>query len=151
MAVDVVEQARQLHSAVNRLVKHYQFRDRNDICCHGISVSQCHALEALGEHGTLTMQALAEQVHLAVSTVTRVIDHLVEKQLVERHHTARDRRVCCVSLTAEGVQLLQTIQAEMLAREQTIVERIPVESRPHVLWAIEALAKAMEDWRHTCQ
>ena len=151
MPEDVSAQASQLHRAVKALLQHYQSRDRNEMCCYGISVSQCSALEALGTHGVLSMQGLAEQMHLAVSTVTRVIDQLVEKRLTERHHTARDRRVCCVSLTAAGAQLLQTIQADLVTREQRILERIPVDSRAHVIGAIEALAEAMEELRQTWQ
>lgn len=151
MAQGVSDQAAQLHRAVNTLVKKYQFRDRNDICCYGISVAQCYALEAIGEHSTLTMQALAEQLHLAVSTVTRTIDHLVEKQLVERQSSARDRRVCCVCLTAAGAQLLQTIHADLLAREEAILQRLPAASRDHVIWAIEELSRAIDAWRQTHQ
>lgn len=151
MAQGVSEQAVQLHRAVNTLVKKYQFRDRNDLCCYGISVSQCYALEALGEHGTLTMQALADQLHLAISTVTRVVDHLVEKRLVERQSSARDRRVCCVCLTEDGARLLQTIHADLITREEAILQHIPTASRDHVIWAIEELAHAVDDWRKTHQ
>jgi MarR family 2-MHQ and catechol resistance regulon transcriptional repressor len=143
------EQAKQLHQALTHLVQKYQFRDRNDICCYGISVSQCHTLEALGEHGTQAMQALAEHLHLAVSTVTRVVDQLVEKGLAERHSGAKDRRVCEVALTPSGRDLLRTLQGELIAREQAVLERIPLASRAHVIWAIEALSQAVDDWRWT--
>jgi MarR family transcriptional regulator, 2-MHQ and catechol-resistance regulon repressor len=143
------EQAKQLHQALTRLLQKYQFRDRNDICCYGISVSQCHTLEALGEHGTQTMHALAERLHLAVSTVTRVVDQLVDKGLAERHTGARDRRVCEVTLTPGGTALLCTLQGELIAREQAVLERIPSDSRAHVIWAIEALSQAVDEWRAT--
>src|SRR5215475_2953438 len=94
MKTPLPTQAKQLHQALTHLVKKYQFRDRNDICCYGISVSQCHTLEVLGEHGTQTMQSLAQYLHLAVSTVTRVVDQLVDKALVERRTGATDRRIC---------------------------------------------------------
>lgn len=151
MAQGISEQAAQLHRAVSTLVKQYQCRDRNDLCCYGITVAQCYALEAIGEHGTLTMQALAAQLHLAVSTVTRTVDHLVEKQLVARQISARDRRVCCVCLTAHGVRLLQAIHADLLAREEAILQRLPAASRDHVLWAIAELARAIDAWRQTPQ
>ncbi len=143
------EQAKQLHQALTHLVQTYQFRDRNDICCYGISVSQCHTLEALGEHGTQTMHALAENLHLAVSTVTRVVDQLVDKGLAERHTGATDRRVCEVALTPSGEKLLGTLQGELIAREQAVLERLPATSRAHVIWAIEALSDAVDDWRKT--
>jgi DNA-binding MarR family transcriptional regulator len=147
MGQEVAAQAAQLHRAITLLVQQYQCRDRNDVCCYGISVSQCYALEALGEHDTMTMQALAARLHLAVSTVTRVIAPLVDKGLVERHTTARDRRVCCVSLSAAGAQLYQTIQADLVAREQAILQRLPAEAREQVIWAIEALSQAIETTR----
>jgi MarR family transcriptional regulator, 2-MHQ and catechol-resistance regulon repressor len=140
-------QAKQLHQALTHLVQRYQFRDRNDICCYGISVSQCHTLEALGEHGTQTMHALAEHLHLAVSTVTRVVDQLVDKGLAERHTGQQDRRVCEVALTPGGKELLGTIQSELIAREQAVLERLPSASRAPVIWAIEALSAAVDEWR----
>jgi DNA-binding MarR family transcriptional regulator len=149
MTQQLAEQAKQLHQALTHLVQQYQFRDRNDICCYGISVSQCHTLEVLGEHKTLTMQALATHLHLAVSTVTRVVDTLVDKRLVERHIGARDRRVCEVALTPGGTALLHTLQRDLIAREQAVLQRLPSASREHVIWAIEALSRAVDDWRHT--
>jgi DNA-binding MarR family transcriptional regulator len=149
MTRPLVEQAEQLHQALTHLVQRYQFRDRNDICCYGISVSQCYTLEALGEHGTLTMQALATHLHLAVSTVTRVVDTLVDKGLVARHIRVKDRRVCEVALTSSGTALLHTIQGELIAREQAVLERLPSASRAHVIWAIKALSHAVDEWRHT--
>ena len=141
------EQAEQLHRAVTTLVKKYQFRDRNDICCFGISVSQCYTLEVLREYGPLAMQALAEHLQLAVSTVTRIINQLVDKQLVERQSDTRDRRICQVRLTVDGKQLLYTIRHELIIREQAILQRIPAESRDHVIWAIAELSRAIDDWK----
>ncbi len=147
MTQQLAAQAQQLHRALGHLVKQYQLRDRNDICCYGISVSQCYALEALGEHGMSTMQALAKRLHLAISTVTRVIDNLVEKGLVERHISSLDRRVCQVALTPNGVALLQQIQGELIAREQAVLQRIPAASRDHVIRALTELSHAVNNWR----
>lgn len=149
MTQQLDEQAQQLHQAIGQLVKQYQLRDRNDICCYGISVSQCHALEALGEHGILTMQDIAKHLHLAISTVTRVIDSLVEKDMVERRTDSRDRRVCRVALTPSGSTLLKHIQGELIAREQAVLRHIPAASRDHVIRALVELSRAVTDWRQS--
>lgn len=149
MTEPLSEQAHQLHRALTHLVQHYQFRDRNDMCCYGISVTQCYTLQALADHGALSMQALARHLHLAVSTVTRVVDSLVQKQLVARRSDPRDRRVCRVALTPDGTEFLRRIQHELIAREQAILQRIPAASRQHVITALEELARAVDDWRHT--
>jgi DNA-binding MarR family transcriptional regulator len=91
------------------------------------------------------MNALAEHLHLAVSTVTRVVDQLVDRGLAERHIGEKDRRVCEVALTPSGTALLRTIQGELIAREQAVLERIPPGSRTHVIWAIEALSEAVDE------
>lgn len=51
-ATDLDRGAQALQAVVD-LVRVYQFRDRDRICCHDISVTQCHALEALVEHGPM--------------------------------------------------------------------------------------------------
>ena len=127
MKTQLPAQAKRLHQALTHLVQKYQFRDRNDICCYGISVSQCHTLEALGEHGTQTMHALAEHLHLAVSTVTRVVDQLVEKGLAERHTGEKDRRVCEVALTPMAQRFFARSKASSLpaSRRCSNASRLP--------------------------
>ena len=45
-----------LHEALADLVRAYQFRDRDRICCHDISVTQCYALEALKRDGPMRLE-----------------------------------------------------------------------------------------------
>jgi DNA-binding MarR family transcriptional regulator len=140
-------QARRLHRAVSQLLRRYQFRDRNEICCFGISVSQCYALEALAQAGTLTMGALASRMQLSVSTMTRVVDQLVAQGLVERGEDAEDRRVCCVAPTSEGRELLARVSSELLESERAILKRLPAEHRESVISALEGLLQAVDEWR----
>jgi MarR family 2-MHQ and catechol resistance regulon transcriptional repressor len=140
-------QAQRLHRVVAELVRRYQFRDRNEICCFGISVSQCYALEALGREGELTMSALAARMRLAVSTMTRVVDQLEERGLVRRLPGQDDRRVCCVAPTHEGHRLLARISEGLLSSERAILERVPADQRDSVITAIEELSRAVDAWR----
>jgi DNA-binding MarR family transcriptional regulator len=62
-------QAAELFEAMSDLIRIYQFRDRDRTYCHGISVSQCYALEAVARHGPLTVNQLAAYLYLGKSTV----------------------------------------------------------------------------------
>src|SRR3954469_2074635 len=84
--------AADLHTAVADLVRVYQFRDRDRICCHDISVTQCYALETLVEHGPLRLNALADRLFLDKSTTSRVVGTLVKKGYVEQGADAQDGR-----------------------------------------------------------
>jgi len=136
-------QALRLHAALTDLVRHYQFRDRNEICCHGISVAQCYALESLGASEGLTMGDLAASQRVAVSTMTRVVDQLVSRGLVERRGDAADRRVLRVYLTEQGRGLLATLTEELVRAESAILARIPEAHRDSLLLAVEGLRDAI--------
>ena len=78
-----------LHAAVADLVRVYQFRDRDRICCHDISVTQCYALETLVEHGPLRLNALADRLFLDKSTTSRVVGTLVRRGTSSRAPTRK--------------------------------------------------------------
>src|SRR5918996_5720968 len=99
-----VAQSRDLHrdavalqAAVAELVRVYQFRDRDRICCHDISVTQCYALETLVEHGPLRLGELSDRLFLDKSTTSRVVRSLVKKGYVKQHADARDGRATALS------------------------------------------------------
>jgi len=149
MTPRLTEQAMLLHQAVVYLAKRYQFRDRNDTCAYGVSVSQCYALEALSTSETLSMNALAKELGVTISTTSRIVDQLVAKGLAERQTPPNDRRVCEVYATDEGRRLVDCILSGLLTREQDILQRIPAASRDHVIWAIQQLSVTADDWRQT--
>ena len=49
----LIRDAARLHEALSELIRVLQFRDRDRACCYGLSVSQCHALQALIHHGAV--------------------------------------------------------------------------------------------------
>ncbi len=144
------QQVERLQRNTQELLRKYQMRDRNEISCCGVTVSQCYALDALGENGELTMVQLAKHLFLDKSTATRVIDPLVQRGLVERQSSSRDRREIIVRLTAAGAKLQQRIRAELHTSQRQILERLPVEKREQVLESLELLSLAVHDWLATC-
>ncbi|SUC58290.1 MarR family transcriptional regulator [Pseudomonas aeruginosa] len=54
----LMRDAEELHEALNQLVRVYQFRDRDRICCYDVSVTQSYAVETLVRKGPMRMQAL---------------------------------------------------------------------------------------------
>lgn len=135
------------HRAFTELVRKYQFRDRRETACHGLSVSQCHALEILAEAGSLRMGELAARLHLSVSAVTRVADQLVARDLVVREEDPADRRACCLQPSAAGRALFETIQGELYAWEREVLEHHPPEVRRALVTCLEELAEAVDGWR----
>lgn len=136
--------AARLQQAVAGLVRVYQFRDRDRICCHDISVTQCYALEALVEWGGMRSQALAERLRLDKSTTTRVIDALERKGYVERRADPEDARARQLRVTRTGRALYQRIHRDLVAQHAELVADLDPGLRAAAAEVIERLARAAE-------
>lgn len=137
--------AEALNAAVSQLVRVYQFRDRDRICCYDISVTQCYALEALVERGPSRSQALADALMLDKSTTTRVVDALVKKGYVVRQAEAEDARALALSVTREGRALYERINNELVEQQASLIQGLDPEVRRASIEVIRRLARAAQD------
>jgi MarR family 2-MHQ and catechol resistance regulon transcriptional repressor len=136
--------AEALQAAVADLVRVYQFRDRDRICCHDVSVTQCYALETLVEHGPLRLGALARRLFLDKSTTSRVVATLVKKGYVEQQADASDGRATTVSATRSGRALCARINADLVAQQRTLLEDFNPAVRVGIIDVIRRLARAAD-------
>ena len=133
-----------LQAAVSELVRVYQFRDRDRICCHDVSVTQCHALEAIVEHGPMRLSALAERLFLDKSTTSRVVGTLVKKGYVEQRAEASDRRATALHATANGKRLYKRIIDDLVEQQKALLQDLDPEVREGVVNVIRRLARAAD-------
>jgi MarR family 2-MHQ and catechol resistance regulon transcriptional repressor len=141
---DLQRDAQALQAAVADLVRVYQFRDRDRICCHDISVTQCHALEALVDQGPLRLGDLAERLFLDKSTTSRVVRALVKKGYVEQQTDAADRRATALSATRAGRALCARIIDDLVEQQRELLADLDPEVRAGVVSVIQRLARAAD-------
>lgn len=140
----LAKDAQALHVALNNLVRLYQFRDRDRICCYDISVTQCYALEVLVERGPSRSQALAEALMLDKSTTTRVVDALVRKGYVERLPDPEDARAVSLRVTTDGRRLYEQINSELVEQQIELLRDLDPEARAAATQVIQRLARAAQ-------
>ncbi len=141
----------QFHRQIVDLIKKYQFRDRNQICCFGISVSQCYVLETLHTHGPLTMNELAKKMYLKISTMTRVVEQLVKKRYVRREEGLSDRRVRFINLTKQGRAIYKKAWENIFESEKVILKNIPSEHKTVLIDVLTRLNQAVSSWQSCCE
>lgn len=141
---DVQRDAEALQAAVADLVRVYQFRDRDRICCHDVSVTQCHALEELVEHGPLRLGELTERLFLDKSTTSRVVRTLTKKGYVERHPDASDRRASALSATRAGRNLCARITQALVEQQKALLADLDPDLRAGIVDVIRRLARAAD-------
>ena len=136
--------AEALQAAVAELVRVYQFRDRDQICCHDISVTQCHALEALVAGGPLRLNDLAVRLFLDKSTTSRVVRALVKKVYVEQRPDATDGRATALKVTRAGKQLHARITDTLVTQQEQLLADLDADVRAGVVDVIRRLARAAD-------
>lgn len=144
MPPNLMRQAEQMYTVFAELVRRYQFRDRDQVCCHGLSVSQCYTLELLADGAPRTMGALAAEICLKISTATRVVDYLVANDLVRRVEDPNDRRVCRVQITKAGQALISRVRSEIVAEYEAVLKEVPPHSRKAVIDVLSHLLAAFK-------
>jgi MarR family transcriptional regulator, 2-MHQ and catechol-resistance regulon repressor len=144
MTITLKRQAERMYAVFAELVRRYQFRDRDQVCFHGLSVSQCYTLELLADAGPRTMGALAAEICLKVSTATRVVDPLIWRGLATRREDPNDRRVCRVRITRAGRAVVARVRAKIIAEYQAVLKTVPAASRPAVIAALSHMLSAFK-------
>lgn len=134
-----------LHEALADLVRAYQFRDRDRICCHDISVTQCYALEALNRDGPMRLNDLADRLFLDKSTSSRVLGALVRKGYAERPVDLTDGRAISVRITAKGQRLHNRIHNDLVRQQAQMIGDLAPEVRRAAIAVISRLARSAEN------
>ena len=107
-----------------------------------VTLVQFRTLVVLSTRGPQASSALAEELAIAPSSVTRMCDRLEAKGLVERRHSASDGRQRTVALTAEGAELVDHVVAARRRDIVALVRSVPASQRPALTEALTALARA---------
>jgi MarR family transcriptional regulator, 2-MHQ and catechol-resistance regulon repressor len=131
-----------LHEALSELVRVYQFRDRDRICCHDISVTQCYALEALLRRGPSGLNELAAELYLDKSTASRVVASLERKRYVSRTTHPEDGRAIVLTVTPAGRRLHDRIRKDLISEAQQLLEDFEPEVREGAARLILRLARS---------
>jgi DNA-binding MarR family transcriptional regulator len=134
--------AEELYDALEELLRIYQFRDRDRICCFDVSVSQCYALEALVRRGSMSLNELSAFLYLDKSTVSRVVDALERKGYVARAPHPQDGRALLLEATGSGRAVEGQIRESILAEEQVLLRNFSPEVRKAMTALIGRLARA---------
>jgi DNA-binding MarR family transcriptional regulator len=78
---------------------------------HGLSVPQFRTLAFISRHEGASPSAIADHIGLALPSVTKLLDGLVERNLVIRQSHPVDRRRLVLLLTPTGYSTLQAARS----------------------------------------
>jgi DNA-binding MarR family transcriptional regulator len=105
-----------------------------------LGFTQLAALYALADSGTMTISDMADTIGRSPSTVSRLVDSLVERQLVERRQDSEDRRLRTLALTGRGKAVLGRVDRARAEEFLAIVRPLATRERVVVAMGVAALS-----------
>lgn len=98
-------------------------KDESEVCseiCGGFNEKELQVVVFVGQHTSVKMTEISENLNSPLSTLTSVVDKLVERKFLTRVHSDEDRRVVNVALTVKGKNSFKTF----LDRKDEMAEKI---------------------------
>jgi DNA-binding MarR family transcriptional regulator len=112
-------------------------------CCCGVTITQCHVLMELDKQDNITLNELAAKINLDKSTVSRTVDGLVNKELIDRTIPKSNRRTTLLTLNDKGKNVCRTINSGNDIYYRKALSSIPAELLEPFMKGFEAMVETM--------
>ncbi len=102
---------------------------------YGLTIEQFHPLKILTASPGLTQRQIGDQCNKSAANLTRILDRLQKKFLIERRDNPNDRRASLVFLTSHGESLVKEVTgifhtfddkclADISGKDQQVLRRV---------------------------
>lgn len=105
---------------------------------HGLNPTEFGVLELLHHRGRQPIQKIGQKILLRSGSMTYVVDKLEKRGLLERVFCEEDKRITYISITENGVELIQSIFPEHAKNIESLMSGLNAEEQNT---AIELLRK----------
>ncbi|PAD22368.1 MarR family winged helix-turn-helix transcriptional regulator [Terribacillus saccharophilus] len=102
MASDNVGLSLKLFIVLTRALQSIKKRVEEDIKKQGINLTEFAVMELLFHKGDQPIQKIGSKVLLSSSSISYVVDRLVQKEMIRRRPCPDDRRITFATLTEKG-------------------------------------------------
>ena len=133
-----------------QLLRVLKVLDKEETSCCGRTMQQNAVIEALDRSGPLAMNVLSNEVGVAISTMTRVVDLLVRDGLVNRVSSPTDRRRVDIALSKSGNRAAANLRKRCVEYSELVMQQIPESRREQVLESLDLLIKSIDTCKGSC-
>jgi DNA-binding MarR family transcriptional regulator len=138
MAIDA------LVAGFERLMQQLADNHAADFLEIAVTMPQAKLLYLLGAAGDLHMSELVTRLGVSLSTVSGLVDRIVDAGLATRREDAVDRRQVVVSLTPAGAAYIHPFREHNARQMRELLGELDDSGLAHVRGALEALTVAAE-------
>ena len=137
-------QSRRLQDLIHEILQCCQERMLFESHKFGLLQAELKCLMLFDMERYLTVKGIAQKMEVAKSRVTKIMDGLTKKHLIQSTEDPNDGRVKLLSLTPAGQKKLKEIGTFTRQIHQKILYQIDSEQRKAILSSLELLRSSME-------
>jgi DNA-binding MarR family transcriptional regulator len=108
-----------------------------------VTLPQFRTLIVLATRGPQTVTALAENLDVHASTMTRMCTRLVTRGLVVREPSSIDRREVVITLSAAGIELVDNVMRKRRDEFETTVRHLDPAEQRALIHTLDTFARAV--------
>jgi DNA-binding MarR family transcriptional regulator len=137
-------QLEQFQDLINRLYQCCQERMQYQSDRFNLPDAELRCLLLFAEERYLTPKGIALKMHVVKSRITKIIDGLIRKGLVQRIKDPEDSRIHLLSLTTKGQKKSDEVNAFLNDVHRQVLSRITPQQRSTLLINLDLLKSSME-------
>ena len=137
-------QLKQFQELIMRLFQCCQERMQYQCERFGLPDAEFRCLMLFGEERYLTAKGIAHKMNVVKSRVSKIVDGLIKKKLIQRIKDPEDSRISLLSLTAEGQKKLNNINGFLQDIHYQVLLQMAPDQRKTVLTNLDILKASME-------
>ena len=157
---DIVHAMNQFRKKTHSEVSEYQLKQFQELiaklfqCCQERMQYQCErfdlpdaelrCLGLFGQERYLTAKGIAQKMNVVKSRVSKIIDGLIKKKLIQAIKDPEDSRVSLLSLTSRGQQKLNEINSFSKDLHGQVLSQMAPDQRQAMLTNLDILKACME-------
>jgi DNA-binding MarR family transcriptional regulator len=109
-----------------------------------VSMAQLRCLHLIAAGGEIHMSRLVSQLSVSISTVSGLVERLVDRGFVSRHDDPADRRQVVLTATPAGMTFLDGMRELGNAQFRELIARLRPDELRTVRRSIEILSRAAD-------
>jgi len=117
--------------------------EKENVCCCGLPLMESHIIIELNETPNISLNNLSTLLKIDKSQLSKTIQKLFIKGLVNREQNTTDRREVSLSLTLKGIDLVQSINTEMSIISKKILDDFSEEEQKQLYYYLNKLDKSL--------
>jgi len=137
-------QSLQLKDLIKEIVKCCEDRKLYESQKFGLPYAELNCLMQFNGERYLTVKGISQKLDVAKSRVTKIINGLIVKGMVEQINDPQDARIKLISLTPKGKRKTEELGAFLKGIHRQILTQMDQEERKNMLSYLQLLRSAME-------